>query len=119
MDKRIVTVDLYSQDGQHNYTGRCVGLLTKEEFSAVVDRPDLQKKLITSQTVPLIDIANVKDIQGLRSVIVIKTELTEKKTKRLFISEPIEMVSQFIEPDDLTLIGVEGSYMLIEEKIGV
>lgn len=116
MDKKRITVEFYSKNGEQKYTGRCVGLLTNTEFNAIVNKPDLQRKLITVRTVPLIDMANLKEIQDLRLAMV--TNIGSKEKKGLFITEPIEMVSQFISPDDLTLIGTAGSYITVIEKTG-
>ena len=65
---------------------------------------------MTVRTVPLIDVANVEDIQNLRIAIVVKEK------RGFFVTEPIEMISQFNSPDDLTLIGTEGSYITVTEK---
>lgn len=117
MGKKIVSIELYGQEGAQHYTGRCVGLLTDKEFNAIINKPDLQKKLITVRTVPLIDIANINEVQDLRLVIVTKTCDTEEVSdnKKLFITEPIEMISQFTSPDDLTIVGTDGSYIMIKE----
>lgn len=116
MSKKRVTIELYNQEGAKHYAGRCIGLLTDKEFNAVVAKPELQRKLMTVRTIPLTDIANVKKVQDLRLAIVTETDF--KKTtgrKGLFITEPIELVSQFTSPDDLTLVGTEGSYVMIKE----
>lgn len=120
MSKKRITVELYNQEGVKHYTGRCIGLLTDKEFDAVVVKPELQRKLMTVRTVPLTDIADVKKIQDLRLAIV--TETDSKKTagrKGLFVTEPIELVSQFTSPDDLTLVGTDGSYVMIKETEAV
>ena len=116
MSKKRITIELYNQEGVKHYTGRCVGLLTDKEFNAIVIKTELQRKLMTVRTTPLADIANVKKIQDLRLAVV--TEADPKKAtsrKGLFVTEPIELVSQFTSPDDLTLVGTEGSYVMIKE----
>lgn len=115
MGKKNVTVALYDQEGASNYTGRCVGLLCDREFNAILKSSDLQRKLTTVRTVSLFDISEVKKIQDLRLAIVTKNN-SETTKKGLFITEPIEMISQFISPDDLTMIGTDGSYILIKEE---
>lgn len=117
MSKKNVTIGFYNQGGEREYTGRCVGLLTDTEFNAIVNKPDLQRKLMTVKTTPLADIAHAESIQGLRLAIVTKIGSKEGK-KGLFITEPIDMISQFIEPDDLTLISIEGSYIMVAEEVG-
>ena len=114
MDKRSVTIEFYNHAGEQKYVGRCIGLLTDVEFNALVNKPDVQQKLMTVRSVLLSDIALVQDIQNLRLAIV--TEIGSKNTKGFFITEPIEMISQYVEPDDLTLIGTEGSYITVTEE---
>lgn len=116
MSKKRIAVELYNQEGAQHYTGRCVGLLTDKEFNAIISKPELQRKLMTVKTTPLVDIANVKKVQDLRLAMVTETDF--KKTvgkKGLFITEPIELISQFTSPDDLTIVGTEGSYVMIKE----
>lgn len=109
MSKKKVTIEFYSQEGECEYTGRCLGLLTDKEFNAVTNQPTLQKKLMTVATTPIAEIAEVEDVQNLRLAIV-------TKEKGLFITEPLEIVSQFVPPDDLTLVGKEGSYIMVTEE---
>lgn len=116
MSKKTVILELYNQKDDQQYIGRCVGLLSDKEFNAIISRPEVQKKLITSRTVPLAEIAIVKDIQDLRLAIIIKVNCEEvTKRKKLFVTEPIELVSEFISPGNLTMIGTGGSYTTIEE----
>ena len=119
MSKKRVTIEFYNQESEQQYTGRCVGLLSDKEFNAVVNKPDLQRKLMTVRTIPLVDVASVEEIQNLRLAAVINGKSNKETVgrKKLFITEPIEMISQFINPDDLSLIGTEGSFITITEKI--
>ena len=122
MIKRSVTIDLYGQDGEQQYSGRCVGLLDDKEFNAIINRddyPDLQRKLTTIRTVPISDIVTRKEIQDLRLAIVIDAnQRTGVDKKGIFITEPIELISQYIAPDDLSLIGTDGSYIMVKETGG-
>ncbi len=117
MSKKYITIEFYSQHGAQHYTGRCVGLLTDKEFNAIINTKNLQKKLLTGKTVPLVDIANVSEVQNLRLAVVVKPTNSVGK-KGLFITEPLDLISQFIAPDDLTLVGIEGSYIMINETEG-
>ena len=116
MGKKNVTVELYDQEGAKHYSGRCVGLLGDREFNAILKSPDLQRKLTTVRTVPLADIAEVKEVQDLRLAIITKNNNSETDKKGLFITEPIEMISQFTSPDDITMVGTDGSYMMVKEE---
>lgn len=117
MAKKNITVEIYGQDGEKHYEGRCVGLLGDREFNALLKSTDLQRKLTTVRTIPLLDISKVKQIQDLRLAMITKpsNESTMNK-KGIFITEPIEMISQFTSPDDLTLVGTDGSYLLVKEE---
>lgn len=117
MGKKNITIELYGQEGEKQYSGRCVGLLDDKEFNAILKSTDLQKRLITVRTVLLADIADVKKVQDLRLVIVSKSNSKgETDKKGLFITEPIEMISQFVSPDDITMVGTDGSYMMVKEE---
>lgn len=114
MSKKSVTIEFFNQEGDQEYNGRCIGLLTNVEFSAITNDSNLQRRLMTVKTISLTDIAQVEKIENLRLAVVIK--ITSKERKGLFITEPIEMISQFVRPNDLTLIGKEGSYITVTEK---
>ena len=116
MSKKNVTVELYDQNGAKHYSGRCVGLLGDREFNALLKSTDLQRKLTTVRTVPLADIAEMKQIQDLRLVIVTKNNDNAADKKVLFITEPIEMISQITLPDDITIVGTDGSYIMVKEE---
>lgn len=115
MGKKNVTVELYGQEGAKHYEGRCVGLLDDREFNAILKSTVLQRKLTTVRTMPLTDIADIKQVQDLRLAIITKGPKGEADKKGLFITEPIEMISQFTSPDDLTLVGTDGSYIMVKE----
>ena len=116
MGKKNVTVELYDQEGAKNYSGRCVGLLDDREFNAILKSSDLQRKITTVKTISLLDVSEVKKIQDLRLVIVTKN-INKTNKKGLFITEPIEMISQFTSPDDLTMVGTDGSYIVMKEEL--
>lgn len=113
MGKKTVSVELYDKDGPQHYEGRCVGLIDDKEFNAIVSNTELQRKIATVETIPLVDIAKMKDVQELR-LVVVKPDKTDNK-KGLFITEPIELISQFSSPDDMTIVGTDGSYIIIKE----
>lgn len=116
MSKKSVTVELYAQEGAKHYNGRCVGLLDDREFNALLKNVDLQRKLTTVRTVPLSDIAETKQVQDLRiAIITTNNETIDKKV--LFITEPIEMISQITLPDDMTIVGTNGAYTMLKEKV--
>lgn len=115
MSKKNVDVELYDQDGAKHYNGRCVGLLDDREFNAILKSADLQRKLTTVRTVPLADIAETKQVQDLRLAIITTNNGAVDK-KGLFITEPIEMISQVTLPDDITIVGTDGSYIMLKEK---
>lgn len=115
MGKKNVTVEIYGQEGAKQYSGRCVGLLNDREFNAILKSSDLQRKLTTVRTIPLIAVAEIKQVQDLR-LAVITTNKGAIDKKGIFITEPIEMISQFTSPDDVTMVGTDGSYMMIKEE---
>lgn len=115
MSKKNVNVELYDREGAKNYSGRCVGLLCDREFNALLKSHDLQRKLTTVRTVPLADISEIKQVQDLRLAIITKANNNEADKKVLFITEPIEMISQITLPDDLTMVGTDGSYIMVKE----
>ena len=108
-NKRITTVKIYN-DIEYECTGRCVGLLDSEEYNALILNEEIRRKLTTVATVSIAEIATVPYIKGLRLVIVLT-----KSIRKLFITEPIEMVSQYTASDTMSIVGKNGAYIEITE----
>ena len=102
------------------YKGRLLGLITDEEFNAIIKSAGLQKKVATKETVLLSEITdNHKDLSGYRLVLAIKSkdDITVIG-KKLFVSERLHLVS-YVRPNknECGITGEVNSYMFIKEGV--
>jgi len=102
------------------YKGRLLGLITDKEFNAIIKSTDLQKKVITKETVLLSEITdNHKDLSGYRLMLAIKSkDGVAVVGKKLFISERLHLMS-YVRParNECGITGEVDSYLFIKEGI--
>lgn len=117
--RRYISLDVWQNEKkkQLNYDGRCLGLLTKEQYAGLLERPELINKVMTVETTPIKDIGVLDDIEDMRLAVALKSKDGKNITKKmLFVSEPIEHVSQLNTHDEITISGKNGSFMFITEE---
>lgn len=116
--KKTIEMDVFtSTGGDCLIKGRCLGLLTAEEYAGLLEHPALMKKLSTVETKPLEELAEVDDVEGLRFVMTMKEQNNEAVTQpTLFVTEPLDLISSIVTVNDLNLNGQEGSYYIVSEK---
>lgn len=117
MSKKLIELQAFlGRDNDKEYKGRCLGMLTEEEYAGLVTKPELRKKLFTVGTVSLLDIADMDAVDGLRFAMTVTEEKDVAVTKpTLFITEPIEIVSSVVSKNNINLNGKSGSFYIIEE----
>lgn len=111
-NRRVTTIKVYN-DAMYECVGRCIGLLNSEEYNALILSKEIQRKLTNVATVSLAEIATVPYVKGLRLSVVI--DKTENGKKKLFVTEPIEMISQYKAPSIMSMVGKDGAYVEITE----
>jgi hypothetical protein len=117
MSKKLIDMQAFlGNDNDKAYKGRCLGMLTEEEYAGLVTKPELRKKLFTVETTPLIDIGDMKDVEGLRFAMTVTEDEDIAVTKpTLFITEPMDIVSSIVTNNNICLNGKNGSFYIIEE----
>jgi hypothetical protein len=117
-NKKIVRVELCNKGKDVEYTGRCLGLITPEEYSGIVDTPSLRNKITTVSTMELSDIGSLDVVEDMRLIMTVKSKDNVKiNKKKLFVSEPLEHISQFKANDEITLVGKNGSFVFVTEEV--
>lgn len=115
--KRVVDVDIYGDEKNLNFKGRLLGLVTDKEYNKLIKSKTLCNKLATVETKAVKDIADRENIEDLRIAIVIKEkEGSTLFNKKLFFSEPLDMVCNVTSDSEIALSGKYGAYLLLEEK---
>jgi hypothetical protein len=115
--KKFIKVEICSNSKEFEYVGRCLGLVTPEEYAGIVDKSDLRNKISTVGTTSLKDIGSLDEVKGLRLVMTIKSKGDVNINKKsLFVSEPLEHISQFKANDEVTLVGESGTFMFVTEE---
>lgn len=125
--KKITSIDFWAanvdaracrgSDGRH-YSGRLIGLITDEEFAALIKSKDIQKKCFTSATIPLSEIVSYhEELEGFRLVLAVK-EIDKEPvvTQTLFITERLSLISYLNTDISAGITGENGAYMLLEEE---
>lgn len=84
---------LYTLSQNITIEGRYIGLLTPEQFAAVLKYSKLQSKLFTSASQPLSDLKNTTDLNNKRLVIAVRLLDGKNTSKKLFISGRLKGVA--------------------------
>ena len=118
-ERKLVNVSIYGTEDQLQYTGRCLGLLTPKEYCGLVNDKSLWTRLFTVPTKTLAAISELDDIEGLRLAIAVKKKGENEEEvlrKMLFITEPLDLISQIVGKEEITFVGKDGSYILATEE---
>ena len=121
-DKKQVELQIFREGGELKYTGRLLGLLSPKEYAAIFLKPELKQKMSTVETTPLGDIGKMTDIDGFRLVLAVKKregELVSALSPRriLFISEPLEHVSEYKATNEVTFVNSESYFIATEVDV--
>lgn len=118
VSKAVVVVDVYTTEVETSLSGRLLGLINDKEFNAIVNSKALQKKILTKESIPLVNITkNYQNLEDYRVVIAVKErDGTQFYPARLFISDKLGVVS-FIQPDgNCAFTDRNQAYIMMEEK---
>jgi len=75
---------------KQKFTGRLIGLVTKEECRAIVKTKDAARKIFSAESVSVLHIGNIiKD----RRFVVATSNYSENQTREIFISPTIRFLS--------------------------
>jgi hypothetical protein len=115
--KKKVEIEVYNNGNPLCYEGRLLGCISEKEYLATIESEELQKKMLSVETTPCVAIADIDNIEDLRLVLAIKKKNNKEVTgKKLFITEPIDFVSNIVDTRDITLVGKKGSYIVVTES---
>lgn len=119
MTKKLVELQTFigESDVQPKFTGRLLGLLTEEEYAAIVSKPDTRRHLFSVETKNLADIYDATvEIDGKRlAMSVIEKDDTEAMYHTLFITNPLEAINSVIDSKTINLEGKGQTFYIIEE----
>lgn len=105
------------------YTGRVLGMLSGVEFNTLVQKQDVQRKILSGPTVAIKDIGDsFDDIKDLRLALAIKTKDGKSCLETLFVTEPLDMVTSMMfkgaVPHQMVISGKSDTiYQIVEENI--
>lgn len=117
LKKRLVDIELYGDSAlQIKLKGRLLGLVTEKEYTAIINKEELRPKLFTVPTTPCAKIVRMNDVSGLRLAVALREMDGEPVLKKqIFFSEQLDMISHAIGDDDISMIGLNDSYILLTE----
>ena len=119
-----VEVYLGKEVGGMSYIGRLLGLITPDEFSALISKQGLAKKIETGESTSIGEVLDKLDDKLVHGdqVFRLVLDITDRGSKkgiynRLLVTDVIEDVSTFPGTRSMTLLTREG-WVTIEPKIG-
>lgn len=118
-EKKLISIEIYGQEDQMRYVGRCLGLLTPKEYCGLINDKSLWSKLFTVPTKTLAAISELVDVDGLRLALAVKKKGENEEEvlrKMLFITEPLDLISHVVSKEEITFVGKDGSYILASEE---
>jgi len=122
-DKRKLDVILWlSNNRKINYKGRLLGLIDDIEFNKIIRDKGMQNQCFTRETIPLSKIIYNKafdgllGLRGLRLVVAIRKRNDQVVSKKLFISEKLNMISYVGEDGETSINGEEESWLTLNEE---
>lgn len=118
--KNMVKVEIYGDTNEATEIvhGRLLGMVTNSQYYTMLKDRSLMNKLSTVPTKSLSEIAQLHDITDMRIALVIKKRNnTPVSRKQIFFSGPLDMISAVFSTTDITAIGKNGSFMLINEYV--
>lgn len=116
--KTIVVIDIYTGKSETSVEGRLLGLINDKEFNAIVTSKELQKKVLTKETISLSSITqHYQNLEDYRVVVAVRSrDGAQFHPARLFASDKLGVVS-FVQPDGNCGFTDRGqAYIMIEEK---
>lgn len=110
-----IVLDIYGEDKKKvSFEGRCLGLISPDEFAALTTDTDLRRKLLTVATTDLADIAAVDNVDGLRlAVAVTKRDGKTIIGKKLLLTDAFEYISNFRNTETFFSVNCKNEYMLV------
>lgn len=112
--KKIVSIELCGEI-EREYKGRLLGLINHSEFFRIMNSRRIQNKLFSNRSVPINEIAEYAELEGMRIVIAVK-EINERHVngKHLFITEPLSLVAN-VKNGDIGILSEKNEYLLVSE----
>lgn len=112
----MANMHIYGKVDRIHYKGRLLGLISKEEYAGIIDKPVLRNRIVTVETAQLKNIGKMSNILGYRLIMVIKKRNDEAVVnKALLVTEPLEHISSVESDREVTFVGSNGSYIIVTE----
>lgn len=115
--KKVTEIEIFKDGEPLCYQGRLLGCISESEYLATINSTELQNKMLTVETTSCASLVDIPEIEGLRIVLSVKKKNDKKVDgKTLFITEPIDFLSSMLNKQDITLVGKQGSYIVVTES---
>lgn len=116
--KKTIELDLCIDDNDIKYKGRLLGIATDKEFAALLGNKELQSKVYTSGTVPLLDIADATNINGARLAMAVKEiDGVPVTSRRIFVSDKVDSIG-FVQGSQMGIVTRSKYWLLVVETDG-
>ncbi len=116
--KKTIELDLCIDDNDIKYKGRLLGIATDKEFAALLGNKELQSKVYTSGTVPLLDIADATNINGARLAMAVKEiDGVPVTSRHIFVSDKVDSIG-FVQGSQMGIVTRSKYWLLVVETDG-
>lgn len=116
--KKTIELDLCIDDNDIKYKGRLLGIATDKEFAALLGNKELQSKVYTSGTVPLLNIADATNINGARLAMAVKEiDGVPVTSRRIFVSDKVDSIG-FVQGSQMGIVTRSKYWLLVVETDG-
>jgi hypothetical protein len=105
-----------SQNKNFELSGRFLGLITTEQYAKLFEDPKLMAKLFCVATKPIGAISKMATLNEERLVVALK-KINGKDVNEntLFFSEPLDVISEFRNINEISLSGTD-SFICVKER---
>jgi len=118
LNKSLVKIEIYGNTDKDTEIihGRLLGMVTNDQYCAMLNDKSLVNRLTTVSTKPLSDVAKLMNVADMRMALVIKKRNDVPVSRRqVFFSAPLDMISSIFSSTDMTAVAKNGTFMIINE----
>ncbi len=121
MKNKILVSIIGHENGEEDFQGRLLGLVTDDQLGILLTRTELWKGIITKETVTLSDfMSDYEFLEKKRMVVALIERLGNYKDKpvykRIYISPNIDHVSGVTSSKEITLMCKEDTLIILKEN---
>lgn len=115
--KRMIGLEINNNGRKVTYNGRLLGLITANEYAALIEKAELRNKITNVATTKISDFGAISNVSNSRLAMVVKNrDGADIINRTLFITEPLSYICEIdYNRKSMSFHGSKGSYITVEE----